>query len=114
MMIIPPSAPLIRTASSVVGVVARPMLITSYPIPIRAPHTTFLTISPEIRASRPTTILLLSDFLLRRINVAYAEVNFTISRGLSVSPACPPIVPRIPEIDLISVIYLYVIYLFAM
>ena len=38
------------------------------------------------------------------INVAYAVVNFTMSRGLSVSPVCPPMVPRMPEIDLISVI----------
>ncbi|CUP44213.1 Uncharacterised protein [Segatella copri] len=38
------------------------------------------------------------------MKVAYAEVNLTISSGFKVSPAGPPIVPRIPEIDLISVI----------
>ena len=110
-MMIPPSAPLMRTASSVVGVVARPMLMTSKPIPISVPQTTFFTISPEMRASRPTIIFPLHSeappceglgrpFLIK---VAYAEVNFTMSRGFNVSPVRPPMVPRIPEIDFIKV-----------
>jgi hypothetical protein len=41
------------------------------------------------------------------INVAYAVVNFTMSNGLSVSPVCPPIVPRIPEMDFIRVMFNY-------
>ena len=53
---------------------------------------------------RPTTILLLFTVHVLRISVAYAEVNFTMSSGLSPSPATPPMVPRIPEIDLIRVI----------
>jgi hypothetical protein len=32
-----------------------------------------------------------------------AEVNFTISNGVKPSPAAPPMVPRIPEIDFIKV-----------
>ena len=101
---IPPLAPSMVTASSVVGVEARSMSTTSQPIPIRVPTTTFFTISPEMRASRPTTILLLFTVHVLRISVAYAEVNFTMSSGLSPSPATPPMVPRIPEIDLIRVI----------
>ena len=63
------------------------------------------TMSPEIRASRPTTILPRPSVLaLRFMNVAYAVVNLTMLSGLRVSPVGPPIVPRIPEIDLISVI----------
>ena len=58
--IIPPSAPSIVTANSVVGVVANPIFITSQPHPIRVPVTISLTISPEILASLPTTILHLS------------------------------------------------------
>ena len=103
-MMIPPSAPHIRTANSVVGVVAKPMFTTSAPIPISVPHTTFLTIGPEIRASRPTTIFSFFPGCLRAMKVAYAETNLTMSSGFSVSPARPPIVPRMPEIDLISVI----------
>ena len=68
--IIPPHAPSIVTANSVVGVEANPMFTTSNPIPINVPHTTFFTISPEIRASRPTTILLLFTLLVLRISVA--------------------------------------------
>ena len=49
---------------------AKPMFTTSNPIPIRVPHTTFLTISPEMRASRPTTILLLFTVVVLRISVA--------------------------------------------
>lgn len=103
-MMMPPQAPSIVTASSVVGVEASPMLTTSNPMPISVPHTTFLTISPEMRASRPTTMVLLFTVVVRRINAAYADVNFTMSNGFSVSPTWPPIVPRMPEIDLISVI----------
>ncbi len=33
---------------------------------------------------------------------AYAAVNFTMSSGLKPSPGRPPIVPRMPEMDLIS------------
>ena len=46
--------------------------------------------------------------LSRRINVvarrkvAYAAVNFTTSRGVSPCPGAPPIVPRMPDIDLMS------------
>ena len=57
-----------------------------------------------MRPSRPTTIVLLDDLPLFRMNVAYAEVNFTISNGFNVSPGLPPIVPLMPEIDLINVI----------
>ena len=101
---IPPHAPSIVTASSVVGVDARPMFTTSNPIPIRVPTTNFSTILPERRASLPTTILFVLIVELLRIILAYAEVNFTTSTGLSPSPTGPPIVPLIPEIDLIKVI----------
>ena len=106
--IIPPLAPSIVTANSVVGVEARSMSTTSHPIPIRVPTTTFFTISPEIRASRPTTILLLFTVHVLRISVAYADVNFTMSSGFKPTPAPPPMVPRIPEIDLIRVIRLMI------
>jgi hypothetical protein len=36
------------------------------------------------------------------IQVPNAAVNFTTSRGVRLSPGLPPMVPRIPEIDLIS------------
>ena len=67
---IPPQAPSIVTANSVVGVEARSMSTTSHPIPINVPTTTFFTISPEMRASRPTTILLLCALQVLRIKVA--------------------------------------------
>jgi hypothetical protein len=64
-------------------------------------------ISPEILASLPTTTLYLllgpDAFFIR---VAYAEVNLTISSGVNELPASPPIVPLIPDIDLISVMIL--------
>jgi hypothetical protein len=40
--------------------------------------------------------------------VAKAAVNLTTSTGVRFSPTVPPIVPRIPEMDLINVIYLSV------
>ena len=92
------------TANSVVGVEARSISTTSQPMPIRVPTTTFFTISPDRRASRPTTILLLLTVHVLRIKVAYADVNFTMSNGFNPSPAFPPMVPRMPDIDLISVI----------
>ena len=36
---------------------------------------------------------------------AYAEVNKTVSSGVRLFDILPPIVPRIPEIDLINVIF---------
>jgi len=38
-----------------------------------------------------------------KAQVPNAEVNFTISNGVKPSPAAPPMVPRIPEIDFIKV-----------
>jgi hypothetical protein len=60
--------------------------------------------APDRRASRPTTKV--SRFPPARWprNVAKADVNFTTSRGLNPSPGRPPIVPRIPDIDLIKLI----------
>ena len=100
---IPPSAFSSATAISTVGVVLNPRSITSTPTPIKEPATRWFTISPEIRASRPTTIF--TDFfsLFCLIQIAKAELNFTISIGLNPSPDLPPIVPLIPEIDLINV-----------
>ena len=40
------------------GVVERPTSKTSKPHPIKVPETILLTISPEIRASRPIIIVL--------------------------------------------------------
>ena len=53
---IPPSASFPVTAISVVGVVASPISMTSHPIPRSVPVTMWLTMIPEMRASRPTTI----------------------------------------------------------
>jgi hypothetical protein len=36
------------------------------------------------------------------INVAYAEVNETMSSGVRLLPGMPPIVPRIPDTDVTS------------
>jgi len=58
------------TAISVVGVEAKSISNTSKPIPIKVPTTICFTIGPEIRASRPTTILFDVCFVLLRINVA--------------------------------------------
>jgi hypothetical protein len=62
--------------------------------------TSLETISPEILASLPmiTLGLLVSDIT----QAPYAEVNLTISIGVNPSPGFPPMVPLIPEIDLIS------------
>ena len=102
----PPSALNSVTAISVVGVVARSMSTTSTPQNVSVPITIFLTSGPEILASRPTTTLYLGfcDWVLSHLE--YAVVNFTMSNGVRLSPDLPPIVPRIPEIDFISVIYI--------
>ena len=54
-----------------------------------------------MRASLPTTILQVGWFCL--IKNPNAAVYFTMSVGVNASPAFPPIVPLIPEIDLIRV-----------
>ena len=73
-------------------------------MPINVPTTTLRTIGPERRASRPTTILLFFIVQVLLIKVAYADVNFTMSKGVRPLLVAPPIVPRMPEIDLIKVI----------
>jgi hypothetical protein len=60
-----------------------------------------------MRASLPTTIFTFFDALLFLIHNAKAELNFTMSIGLSPSPGLPPIVPLIPEIDFINVTVCY-------
>src|SRR5690606_9758680 len=90
-------------AISTVGVVESPRSTTSIPMLCNVPITRFRTISPETRASRPTTILSAADCCwIKRPNAA---VNLTISIGVSASPGLPPIVPRMPEMDLINVMY---------
>jgi hypothetical protein len=71
---------------------------------VRVPVTRDSREGPEILASLPT-ITLIPDFPdCCRIKEANAVVKFTISTGVKPSPGFPPMVPRIPEIDLISVI----------
>jgi hypothetical protein len=82
------------------------MFTTSQPIPLNVEITIELTIGPEIRASRPTTTLILSFPAFFFAQVAYEAVNLTTSSGLKPSPGFPPIVPRIPEIDFIKVTFL--------
>ncbi|MPN04603.1 hypothetical protein SDC9_151846 [bioreactor metagenome] len=104
---IPPDADSFTTAISVVGVVAIPTSTTSQPIPVRVPVMILCTILPDIRASLPTTIFGLAFPVEFLINRAYADANFTMSTGVRLSPTRPPIVPLIPDMDLISVIALY-------
>ena len=85
-MIMPPQAFMPATATSVVGVLAKPMLTTSNPIPRKVEETRSLTIPPDSRASRPTTITLVSRVVFALIKAAYAAVNFTTSSGLRPSP----------------------------
>ena len=72
-----------------------------------------------MRASRPTTILRRKERLTTfSRNAANADTDLAMSTGLSVSPVRPPMVPRKPEMDLISVIdvccnCIYVLYVFT-
>ena len=68
----------------------------------RVSTTIFSTIGPEILASLPTTILRLFIFLFLTKIVTNEDVNLTISLVVKSSPSISPIVPRIPEIDLIN------------
>ena len=65
------------------------------------PITMWCTISPESRASLPTTIFFADSDLDFKIE-PNAKVNLAISIGVNPSPDLPPIVPRIPEIDFIK------------
>ncbi len=56
-MMIPPSALCVITAISVPGVVHNPTFITSAPQPVSVPSIMSFTMWPEIRASRPTTMV---------------------------------------------------------
>ncbi len=56
-MMMPPSACFVMTAISVPGVVQSPASTTSAPAASRVPMTRCETVSPEMRASRPTTIV---------------------------------------------------------
>jgi len=94
------------TASSTVGVVASPRSVTVIPMLLSVLITRSLTTGPEILASRPTTILRTSLFLLFT-QEPKAALNFTISTGVRFSPDLPPIVPLIPDIDFIKVIVRY-------
>ena len=57
-MMIPPHACSEATATSVVGVEASPMFTTSNPMARSVGQTSPLTIGPDTRASRPTTMRL--------------------------------------------------------
>jgi hypothetical protein len=59
------------------------------------------TIWPDILASLPTTIFRCFFPEISLMKVAYAEVNLMISAGVSPSP----MMPLIPEIDLIKVMF---------
>ena len=88
-----------------VGVEHKPALTTSIPHADKVPHTIDSTILPDNLASLPTTTLYFSfPGILFLSSVAYAEVNFTTSIGVSALPISPPIVPLMPDIDLIKVI----------
>ena len=82
--------------------VDKPKSITSIPKPCRVPTANCLIISPEIRASLPNTILTCSFCVLCFIQLPKAAVNLTTSIGVKESPTEPPIVPLIPEIDLMK------------
>jgi hypothetical protein len=58
---------------------------------------------PEILASLPiTTVQGVFDLFCILSQVAYAEVKTTISSGLSPSPGLPPMVPLMPEMEVIN------------
>ena len=87
------------------GVEANPQRTTSTPQAVRVPQTSCSTIAPLMRASLPTTTLkrpCLGDACLRSLS-QYAYVNLTMSTGVRLSPQGPPMVPRMPDMDLISV-----------
>jgi hypothetical protein len=56
--------------------------------------------APDILPSRPITTVFLSVLVFSQ--VPKAAVNLTTSIGVNALPGAPPIVPRIPEIDLIK------------
>ena len=88
------------TYISTVGVVEYPRSITWMPIPTSVCMASWLTISPEILPSLPTTTEASGvDFKIQAPNPATLS---TMSTGVRLSPRFPPMVPLIPEIDLIK------------
>lgn len=87
------------------GVVDNPRSITSNPKLTNVDVTNCCTMSPDGRASLPTTTAGFDFNLDERfiIHSEYPAVNFTMSTGVNPSPGFPPMVPLIPEIDLINV-----------
>jgi hypothetical protein len=71
------------------------------PKPINVLVTKSEIIWPDGRASRPITILEIPVSFFTQVPKAAA--NFTASMGVSASSTFPPIVPLIPEMDLINV-----------
>ena len=63
-----------------------------------------LTMDPLSRPSLPTTTLV--GAFCSFIHTARAAVQSTTSAGVRLSPAFPPMVPLIPDIDFINVTYL--------
>ena len=100
---IPPCAFSIGTATSTVGVVDRPRSMMSIPKPTKVCCTKAAIMGPEMRASRPMTTLSFFPGYCCCSQVPYAAANLTASIGVRPWSTRPPIVPRIPEMDLMSV-----------
>ena len=81
-MIMPPSAFSIGTANSTVGVVDKPISIASIPNPCSVPSTMLFIVSPDIRASLPTTTCTFRFPAFCFIHVPNAAVYFTTSIGV--------------------------------
>ena len=86
------------------GVVDRFKFTMSIPSPVSVEQTKSDTIWPDSLASRPMTTLSRWFGCCNFSHEPYAEANLTVSIGVRPSLIVPPIVPLIPEIDLISVI----------
>jgi hypothetical protein len=102
--IMPPEAFKLGTASSTVGVVLKPKSTTSTPKLFSVELTSKLTKGPDIRASLPITTTGLSSPDASFTHKAYPVAKRIISGGVRPSPGAPPMVPLIPEIDLINII----------
>ena len=101
-MMMPAPAPAKVTAISTVGVVDNPRSMTSIPKAMRVLATKSRTMEPEIRASRP--MMTLAGLPFCNNQVPKAAVHSTMSWGVKFCPGSPPMVPLMPEIDLISAI----------
>lgn len=102
---VPPRTPSVIATDSMINMSTDPVFAASGPVPVGMPRAAFFAVSPRVHTSHPAAVLLLFATIILHVDITWTSMGFAVSDKFGPSPAYPPVIPQVPSVSLVGIVY---------